>query len=68
MNQTSNQTHASALLNKAEVAKKLRCSVRTIDNLMISKSLEVVKIRRSVRFRLEAVVAFINSNSIKSAV
>jgi excisionase family DNA binding protein len=55
------------LLTKQQVAKNLNCSVRTVDNLISSKAISVVRIGRSVRFKPSSVVRLIQSYTINSA-
>ncbi len=54
-------------LTRQQLAKKLNCCLRTVDNLKSSRSIEVVKVGRSVRFKPESVVKFIESYTINSA-
>lgn len=52
---------APSLLTKPQVAKLLGISIRTLDGLMISKSISYIKLGRSVRFEPAAVEALLNA-------
>ena len=61
----SGETRSSGLgeplLTIKDVARFLNCSKRTVQRLIDSRDLEVVRIGRSVRVRPEALKAFIES-------
>lgn len=47
-----------ALLSKPQVARRLGVHVRTVDNLMMSKSISFIRIGRAVRFEPAAIDAY----------
>ncbi len=57
---------ASDLRTKKEVAKQIRQSLRSVDNLLAARAIEYVRIGRSVRFTQEAVDRFIASRTVNS--
>jgi excisionase family DNA binding protein len=57
-----------SLLKRADVAKLLNVSLRTVDYLASSGKLRTVRIVRSVRFHPEEIRAFIAENSRQSGV
>jgi excisionase family DNA binding protein len=54
---------SDALLTVRQCAKLIGVSERTISNWVSSKKLPAFKIKHVIRFRREAVQAFIDSNS-----
>lgn len=56
---------STVLLKKKEVAKMLQVSCRTIDRLVSAGVLQVIKINRSVHFRLNEIEPFIKQKTTK---
>lgn len=57
-------TDSSTLLyDRAEAAARLSVSIRTVDELISKKAIEVVKIGRAVRISPQALVRFIEANT-----
>jgi len=55
--QTNITDVSDALLTKGEIARRLRLSLRTIDEWMRTKHLPYIKAGRTVRFRWEDVLS-----------
>ena len=58
---SKNYSFNDSLLNRKEVASKLKVSVRQIDNLRASGKLKDCCVGRSVRFKNSDVLLYINS-------
>ena len=54
------------LLTKAQAAKSLQVCLRTMDNLMVSKAIEFIRIGRAVRFKQEALADFLASQTVNA--
>jgi excisionase family DNA binding protein len=53
------------LYDRHEAAARLSVSLRTIDELIQSRALEIVRIRRAVRIKPQALVNFIEANTVR---
>ncbi len=50
------------LLNKKEAAAYLRLSTRTVDRMRAAKTIRAIKVRGSIRFRLQDLDEFLKSH------
>lgn len=57
----------SNLLTKRELARKLKKTERSINNLMAARAIEYIKVGGSVRFTPEAVARFIKAHTVHAA-
>ncbi len=54
------------LITKKQAAKSISVCLRTLDGIMLSKSIEFIKIGRAVRFRPEALTDFLAKQTINA--
>jgi excisionase family DNA binding protein len=65
MNETQITEHSSdGLLNKHGLAPKLHISVRTVDDWMKRGWIPYIKLGKTVRFKLEDVLAKLNAHRV----
>lgn len=63
----TNGTQASErLLTREELARALRVSIRTVDEMVANGKIPVVRIRGAVRFYLPDVVRALTANTVTS--
>lgn len=53
------------LFDRAEAASRLSVSLRTVDELISKRAIEIVKIGRSVRIKARSLTAFIEANTVR---
>ena len=63
---SNNSPDDESLLTKPQVAKRLNIHVRSVDNLISAKAIDIVRIGRCVRFEPAAIEAFKNSYRVNA--